>query len=91
MQLYDILEEKIWQLTPNAEEKQMQFIKTIERIELIGDRNRLKQIFLNIVQNAIKYSHKNGKVYIEVTKNKGQAVIKVKDEGIELLKSIYRI
>ena len=49
MQLYDILEEKIWQLTPNAEEKQMQFIKTIERIELIGDRNRLKQIFLNIV------------------------------------------
>jgi len=86
VQLYDILEEKIWQLTPNAEEKQMQFIKTIERIELIGDRNRLKQIFLNIVQNAIKYSHKNGKVYIEVTKNKGQAVIKVKDEGIGIAK-----
>lgn len=64
----------------------MQFIKTIERIELIGDRNRLKQIFLNIVQNAIKYSHKNGKVYIEATKNEGQAVIKVKDDGIGIAK-----
>ena len=86
VQLYDILEETIWQLTPNAEEKKMQFIKTIERIELIGDRNRLKQIFLNIVQNAIKYSHKNGKVYIEATKNEGQAVIKVKDDGIGIAK-----
>ena len=37
-------------------------------------------------KNAIKYSHKNGKVYIEVTKNKGQAVIKVKDEGIGIAK-----
>ncbi|MEH7535437.1 HAMP domain-containing sensor histidine kinase [Bacillus toyonensis] len=85
-QLYDILEETIWQLTPNAEKKQIQFINTIERIELLGDRNRLKQIFLNIIQNAIKYSHENGTVYIEATKNEGQAVIKVKDEGIGIAK-----
>ncbi len=44
-QIYDILEETIWQLTLMLK-KQMQFIKTIERIELIGDRNRLKQNFL---------------------------------------------
>ncbi|MBJ7932982.1 sensor histidine kinase [Bacillus toyonensis] len=86
VQLYDILEETIWQLTPNAEKKQIQFINTIERIELLGDRNRLKQIFLNIIQNAIKYSHENGTVYIEATKNEGQAVIKVKDEGIGIAK-----
>lgn len=86
VQLYDILEETIWQLTPNAEKKQIQFINTIERIELLGDRNRLKQIFLNIIQNAIKYSHENGTVYIEATKNEGQALIKVKDEGIGIAK-----
>jgi len=37
---------------------------------------------LNIVQNSIKYSHEKGTIHIEATKNEGQAVIKVKDEGI---------
>ncbi|MED1106846.1 HAMP domain-containing sensor histidine kinase [Bacillus paramycoides] len=82
VQLYDILEETIWQLTPNAEEKKIQFIHTLERIELMGDRNRLKQIFLNIIHNAIKYSYENSTVHIEVTKSEGQAVIKVTDQGI---------
>ncbi|MED1089430.1 HAMP domain-containing sensor histidine kinase [Bacillus paramycoides] len=82
VQLYDILEETIWQLTPNAEEKKIQFIHTLERIELMGDRNRLKQIFLNIIHNAIKYSYENSTVHIEVTKSEGQAVIKMTDQGI---------
>ncbi|MGN4423309.1 sensor histidine kinase [Bacillus cereus group sp. MYBK30-1] len=82
VQLYDILEETIWQLTPNAEEKKIQFIHILERIELMGDRNRLKQIFLNIIHNAIKYSYENSTVHIEVTKREGQAVIKVTDQGI---------
>ncbi|KMN45148.1 sensor histidine kinase [Bacillus sp. LK2] len=82
VQLYDILEETIWQLTPNAEKKKIQFIHTLERIELMGDRNRLKQIFLNIIHNAIKYSYENSTVHIEVTKREGQAVIKVTDQGI---------
>ncbi|MGR3777933.1 sensor histidine kinase [Bacillus paramycoides] len=82
VQLYDILEETIWQLTPNAEKKKIQFNHTLERIELMGDRNRLKQIFLNIIHNAIKYSYENSTVHIEVTKSEGQAVIKVTDQGI---------
>ncbi|NWK70239.1 HAMP domain-containing histidine kinase [Bacillus paramycoides] len=82
VQLYDILEETIWQLTPNAEKKKIQFIHTLERIELMGDRNRLKQIFLNIIHNAIKYTYENSTVHIELTKSEGQAVIKVTDQGI---------
>ncbi|PFT27988.1 sensor histidine kinase [Bacillus cereus] len=86
VQLYDILEETIWQLTPKSEEKEIQFITTIDRIELMGDRNRLKQVFLNIVQNAIKYSHEKSTIHIEATKIEGQAVIKVRDEGIGIAK-----
>lgn len=82
VQLYDILEETIWQLTPKAEEKNIQFITTIERIELMG----VKQVFLNIVQNAIKYSHEKGTIHIEATKKEGQAVIKVKAEGFGIAK-----
>ncbi|PGM92222.1 sensor histidine kinase [Bacillus cereus] len=86
VQLYDILEETIWQLTPKSEEKQIHLVANLERVELVGDRNRLKQVFLNIIHNAIKYSNEKSTVYIEATKSEGQAVIKVTDQGIGIAK-----
>ncbi|MCI4060069.1 ATP-binding protein, partial [Bacillus cereus] len=82
VQMYDIQEDTKSQLTPKTEEKEKQFITPIDRIELMGERNRLKQLFLNIVQNSIKYSHKKRKINIEATKIEEKAVIKVSDEGI---------
>ncbi|KFM99489.1 sensor histidine kinase [Bacillus clarus] len=86
VQLYDILKETIWQLTPKAEKKQIKLIANIEQIELIGDQDRLKQIFLNIVDNAIKYSYAQSEVYIDVTQVEEQAIIKVTDQGIGIAK-----
>ncbi|PET96876.1 two-component sensor histidine kinase [Bacillus cereus] len=86
VQLYDILEETIWQLTPKSEEKQIQLVDNLERVELVGDRNRLKQVFLNIIHNAIKYSNEKGTIYIEAAKSEGKAVIKVTDQGIGIAK-----
>ncbi|EEL94110.1 hypothetical protein bcere0030_18660 [Bacillus cereus AH1273] len=86
VQLYDILEETIWQLTPKSEEKQIQLVANLERVELVGDRNRLKQVFLNIIHNAIKYSNEKGTIYIEAAKSEGKAVIKVTDQGIGIAK-----
>ncbi|MGG5736060.1 MULTISPECIES: sensor histidine kinase [Bacillus cereus group] len=86
VQLYDILEETIWQLTPKSEEKQIQLVANLERVELVGDQNRLKQVFLNIIHNAIKYSNEKGTIYIEAAKSEGKAVIKVTDQGIGIAK-----
>ncbi|MED1287770.1 ATP-binding protein [Bacillus mycoides] len=48
---------------------------------MLGDKNRLKQIFKNVIDNAIKYSHKDGKVFVNLTQKEGQAVINTKDQG----------
>ena len=47
-----------------------------------GDKNRLRQVFINIVDNAIKYCDSGDMVNVEAYEEKGFAVISVSDTGI---------
>jgi signal transduction histidine kinase len=51
-----------------------------------GDKNRLRQVFINIVDNAIKYSDKGGKVSVEAYEQNGDICISVSDTGIGISK-----
>ena len=46
-----------------------------------GDINRLKQLLLNLLDNAIKYTEKNGRVTLALTSTPSQAIIEVRDTG----------
>ncbi len=54
----------------------------IVHITVLGDRVRLRQLFLNLVTNAIKYTAKGGKVELLLESRDGAAVFTVKDTGI---------
>lgn len=51
-----------------------------------GDKNRLRQVFINIVDNAIKYSDKGDTVSIEAYEQNGEICISVSDTGIGIAK-----
>jgi PAS domain S-box-containing protein len=53
-----------------------------EPIFVYGDVIRLKQILTNILQNAINYNIQHGRIWLALTRQDLQAVIKVKDTGI---------
>jgi signal transduction histidine kinase len=53
-----------------------------ERLEVQGDRARLEQVMINLVQNAIKYSPTGGKVVVAVERASSDVRISVKDPGI---------
>jgi heavy metal sensor kinase len=53
-----------------------------ERVVVTGDRSRLKQIVVNLLDNAIKYTPAGGAVHLRVTVSDGQAVLSVEDSGI---------
>lgn len=51
-----------------------------------GDKNRLKQVFINIVDNAIKYSDSGDKISIEAYLEGKVIVVSVSDTGIGISK-----
>ncbi len=48
----------------------------------LGDQNRIKQVFINIIDNAVKYTEKGGQVLVDQTCEEGCIRITVKDTGV---------
>lgn len=62
------------------------FDNSAGRPVIVGDRNRLRQVFSNLINNAIKFSHEGGDIYVSVSAGGGSVDVKVRDEGIGISK-----
>lgn len=60
---------------------------TIEPTRVRGDSDRLKQLLLNLMTNAVKYTPPGGSVTLSLTVKNGYAFVKVADTGIGIPKS----
>lgn len=54
----------------------------IEPATVMGDAPRLRQLFLNLVTNAIKYTPSGGEVSLSVTRHGNSVLFSVRDSGI---------
>lgn len=50
-------------------------------IEVMVDRNRLKQVLLNLIDNAVKYSGEDSPIILNLCQQNGEAIIQVCDKG----------
>jgi len=53
-----------------------------EAITIVGDKGRLRQLFLNLIDNAIKYTPEGGCVSLSIERRNGAALFRVEDTGI---------
>jgi len=56
-------------------------LNACEDVTVLGDRNRLRQMLLNVTENAIKHNQPEGKVNIALTRNNGSAELKISNTG----------
>ena len=64
----------------------------VESLKIIGDRDKLIEIFTNLIDNSIKYSDKNKEITITAKKDGEFNTVSVADQGIGIPKeSIHRI
>ena len=49
---------------------------------ILGDFDKLKQVFINLISNAIKFSSDNGKVWINISDNITYVIVEIKDNGM---------
>ncbi|MCC7528717.1 MAG: hypothetical protein IT342_09360 [Candidatus Melainabacteria bacterium] len=64
------------------EQIEIQFIMPSQPIFVLADSDRLKQVFLNLTNNAIKATQAGGKVTVTLRMSNQQAIIRVIDTGI---------
>ncbi len=54
--------------------------------QVFGDKDRLGQVLINLLTNAIKYSPQADKVIVHLSTEQGQAIVSVQDFGIGIAK-----
>jgi signal transduction histidine kinase len=70
-------------IRPQAEAERITLATEIDRslAPVLGDRNRLKQLLLNLLTNAIKYNHQRGQVLVSLRSERDELLLSVKDNG----------
>jgi PAS domain S-box-containing protein len=76
-----IVEDVLELLAPMAEQRGIEIKNSPTDLVVTADLNRLKQVLLNMVSNAVKYNRVDGWVTISATVDGDEVVISVADSG----------
>ena len=77
-----IINDCLLELKPSIENKNIEVITNLDELNLVASQSDLYKLIKNLVDNAIIYNNKNGKLLIELKKNK----LIISDTGVGISK-----
>jgi signal transduction histidine kinase/CheY-like chemotaxis protein len=79
----ELIDHNISALKVYYENKKIKLISgNIDDIEVSADRNMINTILRNLLNNAVKFTHVNGKIIISAFKQEDNVIFSVKDNGV---------
>ena len=78
----DVIDKAVERITPLAKAKQITVDRTVPHIKIIGNKENLSDLFVILLDNAIKYSNTGTKIVIGAKNTDGHINIWVKDHGM---------
>jgi two-component system, OmpR family, phosphate regulon sensor histidine kinase PhoR len=83
--LIELFQSVISEMKTRADQHSMKIslVGNVENeLSVFGDKDRLRQVLVNLIDNAIKYSDDNGKILVKFFETQDSVEITVEDEGI---------
>jgi len=81
MILRNFVDEIFHQVELDSKQKQITFINNTSDIEFAGDEDKLKQVFLNMIQNSIDAIKEEGTITISSSLVDSYLIIRITDDG----------
>ncbi|HWS49254.1 MAG TPA: HAMP domain-containing sensor histidine kinase [Candidatus Methanoperedens sp.] len=78
---FAITDEAIKNVSIKAKNKKIKIVNKVRPFFVLGNKDKLTELLVILLDNALKYSPNNSLVKISTKKSKGQIIIKVKDQG----------
>jgi two-component system, OmpR family, sensor histidine kinase BaeS len=75
-----------FRLIANEKNIKIIFKRQPKKYMILADEDKLRQVFINLISNAVKFNKGNGCVWVNIEEIKDKYVVKIQDNGIGIKK-----
>ena len=86
IRLNTLVEEIFDTLKPLAKAKQVSMHKECKPIVLEANNKQMRELLMNLIENAVKYNRINGNVWVTISSDHLNVILTIKDDGIGISK-----
>jgi two-component system phosphate regulon sensor histidine kinase PhoR len=81
VELEPLIDSIVLSVANRIKEKQLELKKDLQAKEVLGDEGLLKEVFINLIDNSVKYTPPGGRIIVGSLRAETETIIYVKDNG----------